>query len=82
MAGNKNSGRTKGAKNKLGAQVKETFAKAFHELQKNADSKHNLVNWAKANPDKFYPIAAKFIPLEVMGEMEHRINAIEVVRKE
>lgn len=81
MAGNENSGRKNGSKNKIGAAVKETFSKVFFELQKNAKDKHTLLNWAKENPTEFYKISAKFIPLEVTGEMEHSIKSIEIVRK-
>lgn len=80
--GKKTGGRVAGTPNRLGKTVKETFEKTFHEMQRNADSKASLVKWAKENPTEFYRIAARFIPLEVTGEMEHRIKSIEVVRKE
>lgn len=80
--GKKFGGRKKGTPNKMGAKVKETFSVVFHQLQKDPYGKNSLLSWANENPTEFYKIAARFIPLEVDGQLEHRINTIEVVVKE
>jgi hypothetical protein len=46
----------------------------FRDLQKDPKNPANLRNWAKAEPDKFYPLAAKLIPTEVRGEMNHTVT--------
>lgn len=58
-----NTGRPKGAKNKLTKTVKECWLEAFNELQN--DSKANLIDWGRKNPGYFYQIAAKLIPAAV-----------------
>ena len=78
MAGNKNSGRKKGSKDKLPQTVKETYVRAFHELQKKAENKTTLVNWARANPTEFYKLATKLIPTEVEGKLDVAVRAIKV----
>lgn len=80
--GKKHGGRKKGTPNKITQSVREGYEKVFHALQRNEDAKHTLLNWAQKNPTEFYRLASKLIPLQVQGEMEHRIKSIEVVRKE
>lgn len=62
-----NKGKPKGAVNKTNRLVKEVVSEVFNDLQKDANAKYNLKNWAKANPKEFYIIAAKLIPVQ----MEH-----------
>ena len=80
--GRKTGGRKKGTPNKVTQSVREGYEKVFHALQRDEKAKHALLNWAQKNPTEFYKLAAKLIPLQVQGEMEHRIKSIEVVRKE
>jgi len=61
-------GRPKGAKNHLTRTVKETVLAVFNDMQQ--DPKANLLTWGKANPNLFYPIAAKLIPTELKGEID------------
>lgn len=62
-----NSGKPKGAKNKLTKSVKEAFEIAFNELQ--GDKEANLANWAKENTTEFYKLAAKLIPTSVNADL-------------
>lgn len=71
---NAGKGRVKGSQNKLTRTVKEAFEHVFRDLQKDHKSPANLRNWAKAEPDKFYPLAAKLIPTEVKGELSHTVT--------
>lgn len=62
-----NSGKPKGAKNKLTKSVKEAFEVAFNELQ--GDSEANLASWAKENTTEFYKLAAKLIPTSINADL-------------
>lgn len=70
----------KGRPNKINAELKEHFMKAFHYAQ--LDDKSKLQNWAKNNPDKFYPLVARLFPTEIdvshEGEIEHSITVKHV----
>ncbi len=57
--------RPAGVPNRLNGEIKESFVKAFHMLQKNDNDPAALVPWAKANPDKFYPLISKLFPTEI-----------------
>jgi hypothetical protein len=67
-------GRKKGSQNKLTRTVKEAFENVFRDLQKDPKDPAHLREWAKREPDKFYPLAAKLIPTEVKGEMNHTVT--------
>ncbi len=67
-----NTGRPKGAQNKLTKTVKETVMAVFEDLQ--TDPKANLLTWAKDNATEFYKIASKLIPSEV----EVRANELKL----
>jgi Family of unknown function (DUF5681) len=56
-------GKPKGAINKINKAVKEVISETFNELQ--ADSKNNMLAWAKQNPTEFYKLASKLLPTEV-----------------
>ncbi len=73
-----NSGKPKGAKNKLTKSVKEAFEIAFNELQ--GDKEANLANWAKENTTEFYKLAAKLIPTSLSGEVTNT-GVIKIVRE-
>lgn len=70
-----NSGRPKGALNKVSRSVKSVVIKVFNDLQ--TDPKHNLEAFAKKYPKEFYLIASKLIPSEVLndntGQITHRL---------
>ncbi len=60
-----NSGRPKGAVNKITKTVRETILDAFNTIQ--SDPKVNIIAFAKQYPRDFYTIAAKLIPTEIRG---------------
>jgi hypothetical protein len=66
-------GRPKGAINKSTKLVKEVFADAFEELQKDPDN--NLVEWGKREPTEFYKLASKLIPQQIAGDHEQPLIA-------
>ena len=59
------AGRTPGSRNRFTA-LKEAFVEAFDGIG-GVDS---LMEWARNNPDKFYPILARLFPKEV--EVGHK----------
>jgi hypothetical protein len=65
------AGRPAGSANRLTTAAREAFGFAFEEI----GGKKALARWAKKNPDKFYPLFAKLIPVEVasVGEMLLRV---------
>lgn len=73
-------GRPKGSKNRATAAIRESFEKAFAELQVNPGDPYSLAVWAKENPDKFYPLAIKLIPTEVEarigGTLQHILGSL------
>lgn len=70
-----NSGKPKGALNKLTKTVKEKVLDVFNELQD--DPTANLLSWAKEEPTEFYKIASKLIPAEVNAKLDG--NVIQVI---
>ncbi len=73
-----NAGKPKGAKNKATISVKNAFAEAFNELQK--DKSNCLLSWGKENPTEFYKLASKLIPTELAGSIEQKVTEIKIVR--
>ena len=69
-------GRPKGSSNKIGAELKEHFLKAFHTLQVDDKKDFHLVEWAKSNPKDFYSITSKLFPTEINhgGQEDNPIN--------
>lgn len=59
----KGKGRPKGAKNKFGQEAKEAFALAFEGL----GGVPALTQWARRNPETFYKLYSKLIPVELHG---------------
>lgn len=64
--------RPKGSKNKVTRDLKTVFLDSFNDLQK--DRYTNLTAWAKKNPEKFYPLAARLIPVEHTGNADNPIQ--------
>ncbi len=58
-------GRPPGSPNKLTATVREALKIAFDEMG-GADG---LVKWGKKNPDGFYALMGKLIPIEITGNV-------------
>ncbi len=65
-------GRPKGATNTTNRLVKEVFASAFGELQK--DPSANIISWGKDNPTEFYKLASKLIPIQLASDPENPIT--------
>ncbi len=64
MAGNKNSGKTKGTRNKQTVAVKQCIINAFQDM----GGVRNLVKWAKDNETEFYRLWGRMVPREITGE--------------
>lgn len=60
--------RTKGAKNKIGAQVKENVIAVFVRLGGTAA----MARWARKNQTEFYKLYARLIPTEVTATIDIR----------
>jgi len=69
-----NSGKPKGATNKLTRTFKEILTDALESLQQ--DKKNNLEAWAKENPTEFYKIASKLIPSEISATVESKVITV------
>ena len=69
-----NSGKPKGATNKLTRTFKEILTDALEALQE--DKKNNLEAWAKENPTEFYKIASKLIPSEISATVESKVITV------
>ncbi len=69
-------GRPTGATNKTTKLVKEAFAEAFDELQKDPEVK--LAVWGKDNPTEFYKLAAKLIPIQLSNDPDSPIQQVTV----
>ena len=59
------AGRTPGSRNRF-TVLKEAFVEAFDGI----GGVNSLMEWARNNPDKFYPILARLFPKEV--EVGHK----------
>lgn len=60
---NAGKGRKKGVQNKITTEAKKAFAEAFEELG-GVDA---LVRWARKNPETFYKLYSKLIPVTIGG---------------
>lgn len=72
--GNKGGpGRPKGSPNKSTAEIKAALIEAFAVMQSDPSKPYALAEWAKANPDRFYPlVASRLIPSE--SRVDSRVN--------
>lgn len=69
-----NAPRGRTGPNKLTKSVKEAFEHVFKDLQTDAKKPYALAEWAKREPDKFYQLAAKLIPAEIKGDVNHMVT--------
>lgn len=75
-----NSGAKKGNPySTLNKTFKELLASAIIELNQDPTKPYALLTWGKANPDKFYPIASKLIPTELVAEIKEDMSIISIV---
>lgn len=68
--GNAGKGRPKGSKNKATAALKDMILAALDQ----AGGEKYLVDRAKDNPTAFLTLVGKVLPLQVNGDMEHRVK--------
>lgn len=57
--------------NKLTRSVKEAFEHVFKDLQKDPAKPYALAKWGQEQPTEFYKLAAKLIPAEIKGDLNH-----------
>jgi hypothetical protein len=62
----KSPGRPKGSVNKVSKTMKEAFKEAFDQL----GGVPKLVEWAERNPDKFYTLVARLLPVDITSNDE------------
>lgn len=68
--GNRGKGRPKGSVNKTTGQLKEMILNALGA----AGGEEYLVRQAKENPTAFMTLVGKVLPLQVAGEMDHKVK--------
>lgn len=56
-----NAGRKKGTPNKATKTIREAWIEAFNLVNERIP----LHEWGASNPEKFYPLATKLIPIDV-----------------
>lgn len=82
----KSPGRPKGSVNKVSKTMKEAFKEAFEQL----GGVPKLVEWAEKNPDKFYTLVARLLPVDITSNEQAitptivKVNLVapQVVQKE
>lgn len=72
QAGNRGKGRPKGVPNRTTAAAKEAFILAAEGI----GGVPALTEWGKDNPDKFWPLYAKLIPLDVTSAGEKIVGVV------
>jgi hypothetical protein len=71
-----NAGRKKGVPNKITRTVREAWVEAFELVNERIP----LHEWGAANPEKFYPLATKLIPIDVTsGDKPIAPSAVNIV---
>lgn len=69
------AGRRKGTPNKATKTIREAWVEAFNLVNERIP----LHEWGAANPEKFYPLATKLIPIDVTsGDKPIAPSAIRV----
>jgi hypothetical protein len=63
------AGRPKGSPNKVTAAFKQAVLLAFNDERMGGTN--GLVEWGLENRTEFYKIAARLIPTEVTGSVDH-----------
>lgn len=79
MEGRKNipnggNGRPPGTLNKSTKAIKDAFHEAFFKRGGVAA----LLKWAEKNETEFYKLAARLIPVQVKGTINHQVSAQEL----
>lgn len=71
----KTGGRKRGTPNKATKTIREAWVEAFNLVNERIP----LHEWGAANPEKFYPLATKLIPIDVTsGDKPIAPSAIRV----
>lgn len=71
----KTGGRKRGTPNKATKTIREAWVEAFNLVNQQIP----LHEWGAANPEKFYPLATKLIPIDVTsGDKPIAPSAIRV----
>lgn len=71
----KTGGRKRGTPNKATKTIREAWVEAFNLVNQRIP----LHEWGAANPEKFYPLATKLIPIDVTsGDKPIAPSAIRV----
>jgi hypothetical protein len=73
--GKKTGGRQKGTPNKLSVTAKDNFICVFEDL--NGENLDHMKEWAKENPNQFYALYAKLLPLQMEASITTHEQAIE-----
>jgi hypothetical protein len=66
-------GRPKGSPNKVGAAIKEMVVTALNEAHEDGGVAY-LKEQASKNPVAFLGLVGKVLPLQVAGELEHKVK--------
>ena len=72
-AGRKTGGRQKGSTNKMTKALKEMILTALDEAHEDGGIEY-LKAQASANPTAFLTLIGKVLPLQVNGDLEHRVK--------
>lgn len=80
--GEKKPNQGKRGPGKVTLTVKQAFEAVFKDLQKDPKQPYHLAAWAQTDPQEFYKLAAKLIPSEIKGDLNHThklLPAVDVV---
>lgn len=75
--GAKFGGRKKGSKNKFTMTAKKAFEFAFDKI----GGAEHLAGWAAENPNDFYKLFSKLLPLESFTEHSGQVSLGELITK-
>ena len=75
-------GRPKGSRNRNTLVMKDAMSAVYNDLQAETGSEHgHFLSWAKDNPDDFYRLCARLLPLQLDARIEGpEINTVVFVR--
>lgn len=74
--GKKTGGRVAGTPNKLSGTAKDNIAAVFNRLGGTAA----MAKWAEENPNQFYQIYAKLIPVQVSGDADNPVQSVTTIK--